>query len=145
MHTLSTVTDQPATPFHGLRSSEAISIGLASFAGFLLFTYFLGGGRGTIAGAFLCAFGLTLRTCWPLHKKRWFWVAILVLAALHIVAVAAFRWSAAAQWTGLTFMPFTAADTALLLTVIFFIYRSIYGPPARLFTWPEPRYAEDVE
>jgi membrane protein implicated in regulation of membrane protease activity len=110
-----------------------------------LFAYLLGEGRGTIAGAFLGAFALTVRASSPLRQKFWFWLAILVLAALHIFVVTAFSWSAAAHWTGLTLMPFMAADIGLLLAIVLFIYRLVYGSPARLFTSPEKRYAEDVE
>lgn len=145
MHVALAVTKAPAAPFYLPRSWEAVSIGAASFLGYLALAYLLGEGRGTIAGAFLCAFGLAVRIGLPLRGKVWFRAAMLVLAALHLFVVAAFSWSDAAQWTGLMIMPFGAADTALVLVVIFLIYRLIYGAPVRLFTEPEPDYAEDAK
>ncbi len=53
-----------------------------------------------------------------------------------------FKWSAVADWKGPTIMPFMAVDTALILGVIYSIYRWLYGVPAELVSEPEPRYAD---
>jgi hypothetical protein len=137
------MTGAPASPFYAPPRWEGAQIGVGGLIGYLLLAYFLGEGRGTVAGGFVTSFAVALRICWPLRKQIWFWLAILVLAALHVLAVVLFKWSAAADWKGPTFMPFMAADIVLILAVIYFIYRSIYGTPAQLVTEPEPRYAGD--
>ena len=93
----------------------------------------------------MASFGVAVRICWPLRKQLWFWIALLGLAALHGFAVAMFKWSAAADWNGPTFMPFMAADIALILGVIYSIYRWHYGVPAELVGEPEPRYADEKD
>jgi hypothetical protein len=120
-------------------------IGAGAFVGFLLLTYLFDGGIGTVGGAFLGSFAIVVRICWPLRKQLWFWLTILVLGTLHVLALVLFDWSAAADWTGLTAMPLMAADIALLLEITYFIYRSIYGAPAHMFIKREPRYAEGSE
>jgi NADH:ubiquinone oxidoreductase subunit 3 (subunit A) len=89
--------------------------------------------------------GITVRMSWPLRKEAWFWLLMLLLMALHIVAAMAFKWSAAAYWTGLTIMPFMAADIGLTLAVVYLVYRVKSGVPAQLFTPPDRRYADDVD
>lgn len=67
-----------------------------------------------------------------MRKQTWFWLTLVVLGALHVCAVGLFKWSSAADWTGLTFMPVMTADCVLILVVIYLIYWSIYGPPPQL-------------
>jgi hypothetical protein len=135
----------PDSPFYAPSRWEGAVIGLGALLAYFVFAYVLGEGRGTIVGAFVCSFALAVRISWPLTRRVWFWFAIGVLAALHVATMAFVDWSFAAQWTGLTFMPFAAADTALLLVIIYFVFRSVYGAPDRLVTTPEPRYEEDAE
>ena len=68
-------------------------------------------------------------------------MTLLGLAALHIALLAGFKWSAAADWN--TLIPFIYADFALILSVIYLIYRWRYGVPAELFSEPTPRYADE--
>ena len=118
-------------------------IAVVGIAGYELLAYLLGDGRGTIAGGFLTAFAVALRICWPLRKQLWFWTTFVALAALHALVVAEFRWSAATDWKGPTLMPFMAADIALILGVVYFIYRRRYGAPTELVGEPAPRYADE--
>jgi len=138
------VAERPTSPFYLPRRWEAVSLGVCAFLAYLLFAYLLGEARGTIAGAFFGCIATTVRTSWPLRKELWFWLLMLLLTALHIVAAMAFKWSAAANWTGLTVMPFMAADIGLTLNVVYLVYRLICGVPAQLFNAPAPRYADDV-
>ena len=138
------MTRKAAPPFAAPPSRlEGALIGTVGFIAYLVLASALGEGRGTAAGGILTAFGVTLRICWPLRRQPWFWLTLAVLAALHVCAIALFKWSAAADWTGLTFSPFMAADCVLILVVIYLIYRSIYGPPPQLAEdEPGPRYAD---
>lgn len=70
---------------------------------------------------------------------------MLTLGALHAISLVFFDWSFAAYWSGPTVMPFMAADIALLMSIIYLIYRTLYGVPAHLFLEQERRYAEDCE
>jgi hypothetical protein len=137
------VTDAPAPPFYAPPRWEGALIAVVGIVGYLLLAHFLGEGRGTVAGGFVTSFGVAVRIGWPLRKQLWFWVAILALGAVHAFAVAMFKWSAAADWKGPSFMPFMAADIALILVVIYFIYRWRYGVPAELIGEPDPRYADE--
>jgi hypothetical protein len=139
------MTDQPVPPFYAPPRWESALIGIAALGGYLLLAYWLGEGRGTVAGGFLAAFLVALRICWPLRKQIWFWTVFLALAVIHALAVSGFEWSAAAHWTGPTFMPFMAADIALVLAVIYSIYRWRYGVPAELVGEPAPRYADEKD
>jgi hypothetical protein len=111
--------------------------------GYLLLAHLLGEGRGTVAGGFITAFAVAARIGWPLRKQLWFWVAMLGLAALHVLVITGFKWSAAEDWKGPTFMPFMATDIALILTVIYLIYRWRFGAPTELVGEPAPRYADE--
>jgi hypothetical protein len=135
----------PASPFYAPARWEGALIATGAFIGYLLLAHLFGEGRGTAAGGFLTSFAIALRICWPLRRQMWFWLAMIGLGALHVFALVVFDWSAAADWTGLTYSPFILADVTLLLTIIYFIYRSIYGAPAQLVIEPEPRYAEDSD
>jgi len=139
------MTREAAPPFAAPPSRlEGVLIGIVGFVAYLVLAYALGEGRGTVAGGFLIAFAVALRICWPLRKQLWFWLTLVVLAALHVCALALFKWSAVANWNGPSLMPFIVADCALILGVFYLIYRSIYGPPPQLSEpKPGPRYAED--
>lgn len=139
------MTGAPASPFYAPSRWEGAIIGLGALVAYFGFAYVLGEGGATIAGAFVCSFALVVRISWPLRRQVWFWLTIGVLAALHIAAVALIDWSFAAQWTGLSLIPFAVADTALLLAIIYFIFRSLHGVPDRLVMTPEPRYAQDAD
>jgi len=137
------MTGEPISPFYAPPRWEGALIAAVGLIGYLLIAHFLGEGRGTVAGGFVTSFAGALRICWPLRRLIWFWVAFLVLASLHVVAVAMVKWSAAAHWKGPQFMPFMVADIVLILVVIYAVYRSIYGPPNHLISEPERRYAND--
>ena len=91
----------------------------------------------------MASFGAAVRISWPLRKQLWFWIVIAVLAALHTFSVVVFKWSAATDWSGPTIMPFMAADIALILVVIYLIYRWRYGVPTEVVGEPKPRYADE--
>jgi hypothetical protein len=84
---------------------------------------------GAIVGVLISCMG----TCWPLRRLHWFWMIAAVLTVLHLIALFVIDWSAARSWTGLTIMPFMAADTFVTLSVIYVVFRLIYGPPQQLF------------
>ena len=136
------MTDAPVPPFYAPPRWEGALIAVVGIAGYLLLAHILGEGRGTVAGGLVVCFGVAVRICWPLRKQLWFWIALLGLAALHVFAVAMFKWSAVADWKGPTIMPFMAADIALILGVIYSIYRRLYGAPSELVSEPDPRYAD---
>lgn len=52
-----------------------------------------------------------------------------VLTSLHVFAIAYFDWSTAARWTGLKFIPVMTTDIAVMMAIIYFLYRAIYGTP----------------
>jgi len=84
---------------------------------------------GAVIGVLLSCAG----TCWPLRRHIWFWITAAVLAFIHLLALLLIDWSFAKSWTGLTIMPFMAADTLLTLGVIYAIFRLIHGRPLSLF------------
>ena len=139
------MSNTSAPPFYAPPRWEGAVIAIGAFLVFVLLTRLFGGGRASIAGAFVDCFGLAVRICWPLRQKVWLWIVMLALAGLHGAVLAFFDWSAAARWTGFTMMPFMTADITLVLGVIFLIYRTVYGPPAQLFAFPEPRYSEETD
>jgi len=139
------MTNAPAPPFSAPSRWEGALIGLGALLAYFALAFVLGEARGTIAGAFACSFALAARISWPLRRQVWFWLTIGVLAALHIAALTLFNWSTAAQWTGLTFIPFAMADTTILLVIIYIVFRSIHGVPDRLVAEPEGRYAEESD
>ena len=135
----------PVPPFYAPPRWEGALIAVIGIAGYVLLAQLFGEGRGTVAGGFVVSFGVAVRIGWPLRKKVWFWATMLVLAALHVLLVVRFKWSAAADWKGPTFMPFMAADIALILAVVYLIYRWRYGVPTELVGEPVPRYADESD
>lgn len=126
------MTNTAAPPFFAPRKWEGAIAGLCGFVVFLIFVYFGDPGRATIAAAFFTAIAISMRICWPLRRHYWFWIAITALIVIHLIAIVVFSWSAASHWTGLTFIPFSVADIVVILTIIYILYRSIYGVPTRL-------------
>jgi hypothetical protein len=122
-----------------------VLIAAGAFLCYVSSAHFFGEGRGTVAGAFFGGIVMAVRFSWPLRRQPWFWFVMLLLTALHVAAVAAFDWSAASNWSGLTVMPFMAADTVLALATIYLAYRAICGSPATLFSSPAFRYARGAD
>jgi hypothetical protein len=122
----------PTSPFRPFSRWEGALVGVGAVAVYFLFVYFGDEGRGTLAAAAVGCIAGTVRICWPLRREWWFWVTIGAVAAIHVLAGVAFDWSAAARWDGLTFMPLMLLDFAVVLTTIYWLYRLIYGSPAKL-------------
>jgi hypothetical protein len=136
------MSDKPESPFHARSRATGGLIGLCGFALFLAISRVVGEGIGTIASAATTCLALVVCVSWPLRRQLWFWVAILVLTCLHVLAIVFVDWSAAAHWTALSLMPVMWADVSFMLVVIFLLYRFIYGAPARLVEDIPDRYSE---
>lgn len=126
------MTDSNA-PFRVISNFEVwLCIGAAAVAYFLLDALGhrgLGVASGAVVGVVISCAG----TCWPLRKRPWFWIIAAPLAALHAIALSAIDWSIARSWTGLTIMPFMAADTLVTLAIVYVAFRLFCGPSQQLF------------
>jgi cell division protein FtsW (lipid II flippase) len=89
--------------------------------------------RGTISMAFTLALVAGLRMGWRLWKHPWFWITWGLLVVFHVIVVAAFSWSGAANWNGRLFMPFAAADLFLVMAAVYVAFLLARGKPDELF------------
>jgi hypothetical protein len=128
------MTDKhPMPPFYLPSRWEGIIAGTLGFLVYLVFVYCGEDGRGTVAGAFFGALVFSIRSCWPLRKQFWYGLEMSVLILIHVLVIVAFPWSFAADWTGLTVMPFMAFDLLLIMSTIFCSYVVMRGQPDSLF------------
>lgn len=136
------ITDVPPPPFYSPRRWEGAAAALAALAVFLIFAYFGQPGRGSVAGAFLGSVVVSMRICWPIRNEIWYRLAISIVIIIHIALVIGFQWKKATNWNGFTMIPFMTVDIAIILSVMYFLYKAIHGEPKRLFTDSEPDYSE---
>jgi hypothetical protein len=129
-------------PFYIPKKWEAVTIGLSGLVVYGVLLYKGDPGRGTIAGAFLGAILMCIRTCWPIRSQWWFIITLLFIITSHLVLLFVVNWSFAAQWTGLFVMPFLAADLIICLCTVYVLYCLFCGKPAALFITPEHDYRD---
>lgn len=124
--------EPPLAPFYAgsrVEGAAAAALGSAVFVGSIM----VGDeGRGTLAAAFVTSIAIVLRICWPLIRKLWFWVTMCVITSAHVFFLFYTRWSSPAKWTGLTLIPFMVADILIMLSIVYLLFRSIYGQPPHL-------------
>jgi hypothetical protein len=72
-------------------------------------------------------FGFAVAIKWDLRDRVWFWVTIVLIAALHAVAIRSVSWTT--NW----FSPYTlsgiaSADIWIIMVVVWAVERVIAGP-----------------
>jgi hypothetical protein len=141
-----TVADKPRTPFISWRRwgiAGFVALGLIGVVT-LLVGILVGEDRGWMAGGLIGALTALIRVSWPLRKEAWFWGAVGVFAALDVFALIHFDWSATHSWSGHAFGGFILLDIAVMMAIVYGLYRLIYGAPADVIedVPEEPSYAE---
>jgi hypothetical protein len=97
------------------RLTVAILLGVVLF---LIPFYFFGRmdlARPSLFGA--TAIGCAIATRWKLRNRRWFWIAIAVVTAVHVYIIGRFHWDEE-EMSQLVIGAYTLIDYALILVVI---------------------------
>lgn len=112
-------------------------------AGFLLFPvaiavgllagYFGGEQRGWVAGFLVGAIIALIRVSWPLQKTTWFWMAVAAFSVVDVLMLSLVDWSFTAHWNGHLMSGLAVSDLAVMMTIVYGLYRLNYGTPAALF------------
>lgn len=112
-------------------------------AGFLLFPvaiavgllagYFGGEQRGWVAGFLVGAIIALVRVSWPLRKTTWFWMAVAAFSVVDVLMLSLVDWSFTAHWNGHSMSGLAVSDLAVMMTIVYGLYRLNYGAPAALF------------
>jgi hypothetical protein len=126
------MSEIPISPFSTPRKWDGILAGLVGVAVYFASVVGEREGIGTVAAAFITAILIVVAMSRPLYRKLPFYLAIGGIALSNLLILAAFPWSNAAGWTGVTFIPFTFADLLVNLLIIYLAFRVSYGRPSKL-------------
>jgi hypothetical protein len=76
--------------------------------------------QGRIASFSVCSLVMTMRMCWPLNRRNWFWPTFLAIWALHAALVLLVDWPAP-HYPALALAPLAAVDIAAMIYLVSFI------------------------
>ena len=136
------MTDKPRSPFIGTTRTEGafVAIGVVAFT--ILASSFLGEDKGSVAGIAAGALACFVIVSWPLRKERWFWALFGIFTGVNAFAVMRFDWSFTDDWSGHAFASLLLPDLAVMLAIVYGLFRLIYGRPTELVEElpGQPRY-----
>src|SRR4051794_36866833 len=126
------MTEKPRTPFIGTTSAEGLVVGGAAIAFGIIAGIFVGDDEGSVAGLSFGAIAALIVISWPVRKQPWFWTVVTIFTAVHVVAVVHFDWSFTREWSGRVFASLIYPDVAIMMSLVYAVYRLKYGKPAEV-------------